>query len=128
MPLALLLLSLLLLGTWACGGSSRLLGPDAPQGVEGLVLLGPMCPVASEENPCPDEPYEARIDVLDAHGRVLGRTRSGSDGRFRVGLEPGIYTLWPESGDPLPRAGEEEVEVEEGVFTFVTIRFDTGIR
>ncbi|NNF26616.1 MAG: hypothetical protein HKN73_05320, partial [Gemmatimonadetes bacterium] len=34
----------------ACGPDS-LLGPDAPQGIDGLALIGPQCPVQSEEDP-----------------------------------------------------------------------------
>lgn len=111
-----------------CEGSSRLLGPGAPQGIEGVVLLGPMCPVASEEDPCPDQPYQARIDVLGPHRHLLGSTESGPDGRFSIGLEPGLYILRPKSGTPFPQAGEVEVEVRPGVYASVTIHFDTGIR
>lgn len=41
-------------GTWRCVailltlnacGTNDLLGPDAAQGIEGIVLLGPQCPV-----------------------------------------------------------------------------------
>jgi len=117
----------LLLVASACG-TSALLGPDADQGVAGLVLLGPICPVQTLEDPCPDEPYSARIQVLTASGAHVTTVRSGGDGRFRVGLRPGRYTLRPQSGDPFPTAADEEVEVAEGVFTEVTILFDTGIR
>ncbi len=112
----------------ACGGPSALLGPDAAQGIEGLVLLGPTCPVASAENPCPDQPYAAWIDVLDAGGGRLARVRSGADGRFRLGLEPGLYTLHPEPGDPLPRTADQQVRVAGGAWVSVTVTYDTGIR
>jgi hypothetical protein len=59
---------------------------------------------------------------------TVGRIRSAEDGRFRIGLRPGSYLLHPESGNPFPVAGEVEVEVKEGVYTEVTIHFDTGIR
>lgn len=72
----------------ACGADDALLGPDAPQGIDGV----------------------------------------GADGRFRVGLEPGAYRLRPESGDPLPAAGEQEVTLPAGVWVEVTVSFDTGIR
>lgn len=120
---------LLALGTAAaCDGSSPLLGPDAAQGIEGLVLLGPQCPVQREDEPCPDEPYEADIRILDTDRDRITAVRSGSDGRFRVGLEPGAYILDPVSGDPFPTASAILVEVEPDVFTSVTIHFDTGIR
>jgi hypothetical protein len=112
----------------ACAASSSLLGPDAPQGIEGQVTLGPMCPVVQAGNPCPDQPYQAWIDIHDAGGKYVTRIQSDTDGRFRVGLEPGSYELHPESGNPLPRASDQQVEVAAGAYTAVTIAFDTGIR
>lgn len=112
----------------ACDGGSSLLGPDASQGIEGLALLGPLCPVVMEGQPCPDRPYQAWIRVLDGDGGVVTRIRTDEEGRFRVGLEPGGYVLDPVSGDPFPRAGRQEVSVTTGRFTEVTLHFDTGIR
>jgi len=110
--------------------ASNLLGPDAPQGIEGIALLGPMCPVVSESDPCPDQPYQANIEVRTAGERHVTTVRSGEDGRFRVGLEPGRYRLVPERGgpSPFPTASDQTVDVLEGVYTQVTVSFDTGIR
>jgi len=115
------------LALWACD-SSKLLGPDAPQGVEGLVLLGPLCPVASPDDPCPDRPYQAFIEILDRKQDRVTRVESAADGTFRVGLEPGLYILVPENGDPFPAAAEQVVDIQAGVWSEVTINFDTGIR
>lgn len=120
-------LSALLL-TFAACGASDLLGPDAPQGIEGIVLLGPQCPAESLENPCPDLPYQAWINVRSRGGGTFARVLSGPDGRFRVGLRPGEYILDPESGHPFPVASDVEVGVERNVYTEVTVHFDTGIR
>lgn len=109
-------------------GSGLLLDPDAAQGIDGIVLLGPLCPVVNLEDPCPDAPHQAWIRILDGHGHDLTRVQSGKDGRFRVGLEPGRYRVVGEGGDPFPRGGEEEVTVSAGVWTSVTLHFDTGIR
>ena len=87
-----------------------------------------MCPVASIEDPCPDLPYQAQIDILDHRRRFVGRIQSGEDGRFKAGLQPGVYLLSPRSGNPLPRGEEVEVVVEEGAYTSVTVHYDTGIR
>lgn len=111
----------------ACG-ASELLGPGSPQGIEGLVLLGPMCPVASADDPCPDQPYEAWIEVRSAAGELVTGARSDEDGRFRVGLRAGSYVLVPLSGNPFPVAAEQEVAVHEGAYTDVVVSFDTGIR
>lgn len=121
------LLALALAISAGCG-SSLLLGPDAEQGVEGVALRGPMCPVQSQQNPCPDQPYQAWVNIRDAAGGLVTRVRTDTDGRFRVGLEPGRYTLDPESGDPFPVASQQDVEVVAGSFTDVVVSFDTGIR
>ena len=110
----------------ACGSG----GPIEPavQGIEGIALLGPQCPVQTEEDPCPDLPYQAWVSVRAPSGRLHTRFRTGEDGRFRVGLPAGRYTLDPDSGNPFPIAGDLDVEVVSGGYTSVVIQFDTGIR
>ena len=108
--------------------SEALLGPDAAQGIDGLVMLGPQCPVATPDDPCPDLPYQATITILNRKQNVVTVVESGSDGTFRVGLEPGLYILSPEQGDPFPTATEKVVDVQAGVWATVTINYDTGIR
>ena len=120
-------MAVLLVLTLGCG-STDLLGPDAAQGIEGLALIGPQCPVVRVDDPCPDLPHEASIEIRDGKGDTVTRVRSGEDGRFVVGLRAGLYLLVPESGHPFPSASEQEVEVVVGVFTQVTVSFDTGIR
>lgn len=117
----------LLVGVTACGDAA-LLGPDADQGVEGIALLGPQCPVQSEANPCPDLPYAASIVILDEDDDPVTHVDAGSDGRFRVGLRPGRYTLVPVSGQPFPTASPQAVDVPAGEWPSVTVQFDTGIR
>ncbi len=118
---------LLVASSWACDAGG-LLGPDAQQGVEGMALRGPVCPVVSEDADCADQPHEAWMVIEDASGRGIARFRTDEEGRFRVGLVPGTYRLVPESGDPFPVASEQDVEVESGAFTQITVFFDTGIR
>ena len=117
----------ILLALVGCGASD-LLGPEAAQGIEGVVLLGPQCPVQTLEDPCPDLPYQAWIRVRNGEGDRVTRVQSGPDGRFRIGLRPGEYVLDPESGNPFPVADDQAVEVEPGSYTEVTVSFDTGIR
>ena len=112
----------------ACTGASTLLGPDAEQGIDGLVLLGPQCPVVQQDSPCPDLAYEATIDVWDSRGGHVTRVRSGPDGRFQVGLRAGDYVLEPRSGTPFPYAGPVEVTVVRGEWTELTVYYDTGLR
>jgi hypothetical protein len=110
----------------ACNGSPFGLDPD--QGIEFLALLGPTCPVESQEAPCPDEPYRAWIQVRNVQGLLVTRIQTDEDGHARIGLAPGLYVVHPESGDPFPVASEQEVTVVRDHFTEVTVLFDTGIR
>jgi len=102
--------------------------PPPDTGIEGQVLIGPMCPVVQFGAPCPDQPYQATIAVLDKNGRQVTQFQSDAQGRFRVSLAPGTYTLRPESSDGFTRAGEQPVTVAGGQYTQVTIAYDSGIR
>ena len=115
--------------------------PGGLSGIEGIVTIGPMCAVLSEAPgilPCPDQPYEATIVVY--HGAAAcpaggcteaGHTRSGKDGRYRILLPPGPYTvvpLPPDPGSPFPRSGPMSVVVPSSLFTVLDIHYDSGIR
>lgn len=101
-------------------------------GIEGKVLMGPMCPVESKDRPCADKPLEAFIEIQYQDGqKYKQRIRSGRDGRFRIDLRPGKYKLTPMApnlGAP-PHAPEPlSVTVESWKYTRVTIKYDSGIR
>lgn len=103
----------------------------SPMGtVGGLVTLGPLCPVVREGEPCPDQPYEATLVILNAAGDQVTSVRSGPDGRYRVALTPGTYTIVPQSppDTSLPAAAPVEVTVVARQWVTVDISYDTGIR
>lgn len=101
----------------------------ATSGIAGLVLIGPMCPVVSEDDPCPDRPFAATLEVWDEAGRLVCLTRSGDDGRFRMGLPPGVFEVVPENGEfGLPYAQPQTVTVVAGRYTDVLVNYDSGIR
>lgn len=102
--------------------------PAGSQGIEGRATLGPTCPVARAEDPCPDKPHQATIDVLDSSGELVTRFQTQTDGIFKVVLPPGSYVLQGISEGPLPRAPRLDVTVQPGRFTQVTLSFDSGIR
>jgi len=103
----------------ACVSNGAAAGARA--GVRGVVLLGPLCPVQRQDSPCPDRP--------DAAGTVVATTRSGEDGRFVLGLDPGRYVLAATSGQGLGGGGKPvDVVVADGRFAQITLRVDTGIR
>lgn len=109
-------------------GTDAMVGPELLQGIDGLVLIGPQCPVQSIENPCPDLPHVASIEIRDSQDRFVVRVRSDAQGEFRTGLSAGDYILRPQSGDPFPVAGPLEVTVTVEQYVQVVVMFDTGIR
>jgi hypothetical protein len=119
-----ILLSLMLFLT-AC---SALSPTPTDSGIEGQVLIGPMCPVVQEGQECPDQPYQADLMVTSPTGRVIVRFRTEEDGRFRVPLAPGDYILQPESQNALPFASEQPFTVLPGQFTQIILTYDSGIR
>ena len=99
-------------------------------GIQGQALMGPMCPVVSIDEPCPDQPVQATVDVLnvDCTRRIASFT-TDADGRFRVALQPGEYCLLPQQGTSgFPFGKPQNVGVQENAFTAVIISLDTGIR
>lgn len=123
--LPLLVLAALLIAATCDNGSTKV-----NSGIEGNVTIGPMCPVERADSPCPDQPYAATIVIENAQGREVARAKSGEDGRFRVALPPGSYTLAPQSPDgaQLPYASEQRVDVVDGKYTHIDISYDSGIR
>jgi hypothetical protein len=97
-------------------------------GIEGQVLLGPMCPVVQEGQACPDQPYQATLTVTSRNGVQVAQFQSDEQGRFRVSLVPGEYVLHPESPNGIPFAVDQSFTVETGRYTQITVLYDSGIR
>jgi hypothetical protein len=99
-------------------------------GIDGLVTLGPLCPVVREDEPCPDRPFEATLAIKDAGGRELARVRSDAAGRFAIDLPPGRYVIEPQpvGTSRLPYASPVEVTVVQAQRAAVLVEYDSGIR
>ena len=123
-------LSVLALSVVACGSETPARNGE-DQGVRGVVLLGPRCPVETDASPCPDEPLAGVTIRVLSDGEPLDETAtSDGSGRFELRLSPGEYTLEaivPEGG-PGMFAKPVEVTVPAGGFVDVVVPVDTGIR
>ena len=97
-------------------------------GIEGQVLIGPMCPVIQQGQECPDQPYQATLTVLSRDGVQIAQFQTDEQGRFSVPLVPGEYVLHPESPGSIPFAGDQSVVIETGRFTQIIVHYDSGIR
>ncbi len=109
----------------ACSGSA----PEG-QGIRGLVLLGPNCPVVQEGVPCPDTPYETQLAVTNLAGtQVIKTFWSKADGTFEVTLPVGEYAIRSAVQGGLPYCmTDQPVVVSPGAMTETTVFCDTGIR
>jgi len=122
-PGALFVMGVLLLG--ACSTAA----PPGEGGLEGRVWIGPMCPVVAAGTECPDQPYQAELDVSDEDGDIVATVVSGEDGRYRVSLPPGEYTLIPRSpSSGIPWAEPAPFSVTSGEWTALDVHYDSGIR
>lgn len=97
-------------------------------GIEGQVLLGPICPVLQQGQECPDQPYQATLTINSLTGLQIAQFQSDEQGRFQVSLVPGEYILHPEAPNGLPFAGDQSFVVETGRYTQIIVHYDSGIR
>lgn len=115
--------SIVLLATW----SFRSPAPR-DSGIEGQVLIGPMCPLVQTGGVCPDQPYQATLKITNPGGSTIAQVPTDAQGHFRFSLAPGQYLLHPESPNGFPFAGDQWVVIGAGHYTQVTIHYDSGIR
>jgi hypothetical protein len=95
-------------------------------GFHGIVTKGPIVPVCRADAPC-DAPVEVTL-VFHRAGHTY-RVRSGRDGRYRIVLAPGYYTV-----ATLERIGigrnitPRAVHVRRAHVDRLDFSIDTGIR
>lgn len=106
--------------------------PQGESGIEGQAVISPAHPGPLRQGQQSSKPYQTALVVVNASdGREAARVQTGSDGRFRVSLPPGEYTVGPapdRQPRKFPRGEEQTVIVQPGKFTNVTISFDSGMR
>jgi carboxypeptidase family protein len=123
------ILFVLVLGLFACakepipGGTA-----DATGGIQGKVRLGPMCPVQQVNSPCPDRPIKADIAVATATGAKVATGHSGVDGKYRISLPPGSYTVTATRPGAFGSGKPVTVEVPGATFVHLDLLVDSGIR
>jgi hypothetical protein len=95
-------------------------------GIEGVAVMGPTCPVARAWQACADKPIQLTLAILEGK-TVVKQVQTGADGRFKVNLPPGVYTVQPQTSAPYPR-GSQQVTVVSGQYAPVKVTLDSGIR
>jgi hypothetical protein len=98
-------------------------------GIQGKVLLGPMCPVQQAGSPCPDRPIKAEIIVAASDGKAVATGHSDGDGSYRISLLPGSYTVTAKRpGGAFGTGKPVAVRVPVGTFVQLNLQIDSGIR
>jgi hypothetical protein len=97
-------------------------------GIAGVVLRGPITPVCRAELPCSGPAAHVLVKVLRAD-RFVSSVWTDPQGRFRVVVAPGMYTVTVKSPrGPAVRTYSQRVKVLLDRFTRVRFTLDTGIR
>jgi hypothetical protein len=97
-------------------------------GLRGIVSRGPITPVCVVELPC-SEPAPNVTLLFSRNGRVAGRTVTNGEGRYRVRLPAGLYSVRRSVAVVIGRGLEpDHARVRAGRFTRVDFSIDTGIR
>jgi hypothetical protein len=99
-------------------------------GIEGQVLRTNTKPGPIRQGEPTEVPFSATFRVLDAGGEEVLTFTTDEDGRFKVVLPPGDYTIVPAENAPVlrPATQKKPVTVKEGAFTELRLVFDTGMR
>lgn len=104
------------------------LSREAQSGIQGLVTIGPTCPVERPDSPCPDRAYQTTIIVMDSTNAEVLRAPTDSSGQFLISLGPGDYTLTEVTSGVFPRPVLTPVHVAPDAYSYVHIMLDSGIR
>jgi hypothetical protein len=115
--------SILLIATWSFHNPA-----PRESGIQGQVLMGPMCPVAQQGQGCPDQPYQATITVNSPNGGTILQFQTDGAGHFKIPLAPGEYILHPESPNGIPFAADQSIVVGASQYTQIVVNYDSGIR
>jgi hypothetical protein len=115
-----------LLASCASGTSTEKQG----QGIRGVVLLGPICPVENVQSPCPPKPLaDTKVEVTNERGDVLATATTDREGRFSIHLDPGTYSVQAVLVSPGPPSSHPvQVTVQPHRFAQVRVPVDSGIR
>lgn len=101
-------------------------------GIRIKAVAGPVCPVEKfpPDPACAPKPVaNATILIADASGRDKGMVMTDASGQAFAGLAPGEYTVTAQGAAGFMNGPEpQQVTVQNGQVTEVTLDYDTGIR
>ncbi|HZY41399.1 MAG TPA: hypothetical protein VFF59_05290 [Anaerolineae bacterium] len=99
-------------------------------GLQVTATIGPTCPGPQRVGQVCTAPYVGEFIVSTREGREVARFTTDDQGRSKLDLPPGDYSVSPklDSARGLPRGGPIDVQVIAGAYTEVMFELDTGMR
>lgn len=101
-------------------------------GVAGIVTIGPTCPVVRQGDiSCADKPYSTTIQVIEVgspKNSPFTTTESAQDGKYKINLPPGEYSIQPVGGSVMPRCEWKNITIKPSTMLNVNLFCDSGIR
>jgi hypothetical protein len=101
---------------------------SASSGVDGIIAVGPTCPVQQINAHCLNQPVSTTVQLLDGAGRTVARGRSNAGGHYTLRAAAGDYVLLATSTSPGNGCPRTQVTVVAGRWTDASILCDSGIR
>ena len=111
-------------------GCSGAVAATITTGIRGVVNMSPSHPGPQRIGDSGHAGYAgAKLQVRDAHERVVGQAVADAEGRFVVAVPPGEYSVEVDVGEAiLPRCGTAQASVRDGQLADVAIDCDSGMR
>jgi hypothetical protein len=120
--------ALVLLASLALVGAAGAQATVGRGSLAGVVKRGPIAPVCVVEQPC-DEPAKGVTLLFSRNDRVVGRVITDDQGRYRLQLPAGLYSVRRPAAASIDRKLEpNHVRVYARRAAHVDFSIDTGIR
>jgi hypothetical protein len=101
---------------------------ESATGIEGVITIGPIVPGPVREGISSTAPLaNAVFEIANEKGVVTSFT-TDAQGRFRISLAPGRYSVSQRGKTGIRRCGPFDVDVVTGKMTTVEWECDTGMR
>jgi hypothetical protein len=96
---------------------------DPKGGVTGIITVTPACSIVTVDPTCTAKLYEGRLVIRrQSDGRIF-RAATGADGQYTLKLDPGVYTIAPETIGTLPAFASQTVRIFKNRTSVVDITF-----
>jgi hypothetical protein len=117
------------LAACACSSFAQKTSPEAATGIEGVITISPSRPGPAREGISNSVPVAGTAFSVQNEKGVISSFTTDNDGRFRLLLKPGHYSVSPKDKPRgIRRLGPWDVDVVAGKITRVEWQGDSGMR